>query len=299
MLRSLTSVCNNAMKQYRRTRPEASRDAVRRAKGILEGERLETGQRVGGGAIRPHPLLRGLERRSLLERQSKNGGGGLENLENLKKREDFLRAMAGFRPKETVFEAFGTGGGKDPGVLGQVDKGRTTNATRKTDSSAALAAMKNMRRQMRIARDKGSTLIVAGSANANAINGDVEDESVDVVAESLSDLLASKANDKVLLKLDISAPVEGKRRLSKAERKRLKKNQDQPSHQPMQHQETKKSKNLRGTDFRDEAFFIDDGFTAESSESVRSRQIEAAMQPSAASNQKEQPPQLFEWRKRC
>ena len=52
------------MKQYRRTRPEASRDAVRRAKGILEGERLETGQRVGGGAIRPHPLLRGLERRA-------------------------------------------------------------------------------------------------------------------------------------------------------------------------------------------------------------------------------------------
>jgi ATP-dependent RNA helicase DDX54/DBP10 len=287
MLRSLTRVCNNAMKQYRRTRPEASRDAVRRAKGILEGERLETGQRVGGGAIRPHPLLRGLERRSLFERQSKNGGGGLENLENLRKREDFLRAMAGFRPKETVFEAFGTGGGKDPGVLGQVDKGRTSNATRKTDSSAALAAMKNMRRQMRIARDKGSTLIVAGSANANAINGDVEqDKSVDVVAESLSGLLASKANDKVLLKLDISAPVEGKRHLSKAERKRLKKNQNQPSHQPMQHQETKKSKNLRGTDFRDEAFFIDDGFTAESSESARSRQIEAAMQPSAASNQK-------------
>ena len=186
--------------------------------------------------------------------------------------------MAGFRPKETVFEAFGTGGGKDPGVLGQVDKGRTSNATRKTDSSAALAAMKNMRRQMRIARDKGSTLIVAGSANANAINGDVEqDKSVDVVAESLSGLLASKANDKVLLKLDISAPVEGKRHLSKAERKRLKKNQNQPSHQPMQHQETKKSKNLRGTDFRDEAFFIDDGFTAESSESARSRQIEAAM----------------------
>jgi hypothetical protein len=49
-LRSLTKTCN-AMKQYRR-RTEASREAVRRAKAILEGDRQKSGQRLGGGSIR-------------------------------------------------------------------------------------------------------------------------------------------------------------------------------------------------------------------------------------------------------
>ena len=56
-LRALTKVCSNAMKQYRKTRIEPSREGIRRAKAILEGERLNTGQRLGGGSIPPHPLL--------------------------------------------------------------------------------------------------------------------------------------------------------------------------------------------------------------------------------------------------
>ena len=290
-LRALTRVCNNAMKQYRRTRPEASRDAVRRAKAILEGERLETGQRVGGGAIPPHPLLRGMERQRLLERRGEHGGG-LENLANLKKREDFLRAMAGFRPKETVFEAFGTGGGKDVGVVSHIDKGRTTSSTKKGDSGAALMAMKNMRRQMKIARDKGSALVIAGSANALALNKDMDEEKnrlrPSASAESSDVVEASEKQMKKkqgILDLPTIVPSEGKRRLSKAERKRLKNNPSLSSQQEAHH-ETQKSKNLRGTDFRDKTFFIDDGFTVDTAEAARSRQIEAAMQPSASLNQK-------------
>jgi ATP-dependent RNA helicase DDX54/DBP10 len=285
-LRALTKVCNNAMKQYRRTRPEASREAVRRAKAILEGDRLQTGQRVGGGAISPHPLLRGMERRRLLERKEKKQVGGLEDFENLKKREDFLRAMAGFRPKETVFEAFGTGAGKEIGVASHIDRGRTT--TKKNDSSSAMAAMKNMRRQMKMARDKGSALVVAGSVNAQAMNGDINVET-NVADTEASESPVSK--DKVTKKkalpiLPTPAPVEGKRHLSKAERKRLKKNPNLSSQQLSDTEHERKSKELRGTDFRDKAFFINDGFTVDSAEAARSRQIEAAMQPSAASNQR-------------
>jgi hypothetical protein len=64
MLRNLTKVCNNTMKQYRRSRPEASREGVRRAKAILEGEKeTGTGRRVltARGGIPSHPLLRWIE----------------------------------------------------------------------------------------------------------------------------------------------------------------------------------------------------------------------------------------------
>jgi ATP-dependent RNA helicase DDX54/DBP10 len=47
MLRNLIKVCNDAMKQYRRSQPEASREGVRRAKAIFEGEKeTGTGRRV-------------------------------------------------------------------------------------------------------------------------------------------------------------------------------------------------------------------------------------------------------------
>jgi ATP-dependent RNA helicase DDX54/DBP10 len=285
-LRALTKVCDNAMKQYRRTRPEASREAVRRAKAILEGERLQTGQRVGGGAISPHPLLLGMERRRLRERTETKQVGGLEDFENLKKREDFLRAMAVFRPKETVFEAFGTGAGKETGVASHIDRGRTT--TKKNDSSSAMAAMKNMRRQMKMARDKGSALVVAGSVNAQAMNGDIDVETNVSDTES-SELLGTKdtgTKKKAPLALLTPASIEGKRHLTKAERKRLKKNPNLSSQQLSGTDHERKSKELRGTDFRDTAFFINDGFTVDSAEAARSRQIEAAMQPSAASNQR-------------
>jgi hypothetical protein len=176
----LSRVCKNAMKQYRRTRPESSRDGVRRAKALLEGERLETGQRVGKGAIAPHPLLRGAELRQFhaMTSNKDNPEGSIGTLENLRKREEFLRAMSNFRPKETIFEAFATGKVKDVGVGSQIDKGRTT-MNKKNDSTAALLVMKNMRRQMRMARDKGSTLVIAGSANARETNGDLSEEDED------------------------------------------------------------------------------------------------------------------------
>ena len=288
-LRSLTKVCKNAMKQYRRTRTEASREGLRRAKAILEGERLQTGQRVGGGAIPTHPLLRGTERKkqALLLGDQVNQAGAIAGMDNVRKREEFLRAMSNFRPKETVFEAFATGGGKDVGIVSHIDKGRTTK-NKKHDSSGALTAMKSMRRQMRIARDKGTALVVAGSANALELNGDevADSEAHDKIDQEDGDELTSTKLQPVALanpahlSLQPEKSMEGKRRMSKAERRRLKRNPDAGSDRS---QIAPQKKEKKGADFRDPAFFIANDFASTTEEAARrSRQIEAVMQPSAS-----------------
>jgi ATP-dependent RNA helicase DDX54/DBP10 len=278
-LRSLTKTCKNAMKQYRRTRTEASREACRRSKAILEGDRLQTGQRVGcGGSIPPHPLLQGIERARQASGEVKLGKKlGIGGLDNIRKREDFLRALSNFRPKESVFEAFATGKSKDVGVVSHIDKGRTTSKN-KNDSSASLAAMKMMRRQMRMARDKGASLTVAGSANALEVNGDVveavegSDGEDDTLLPSAKRLKSSAA---------VAPPIEAKRRLSKAERRRLKNDPDAELEIPAKSQD-KPKKEMSGSDFRDPAFYMENNFTSNSEEAQRSRKIEASMQPSAA-----------------
>ena len=267
----------NAMKQYRKTRPEASREGVRRAKAILEGQKVETGQRVGGTSIPPHPLLRGLEMVQYEKDKEKGKIGTLNDLENVKKRQEFLQALSQFRPKESVFEAFATGGKKDAGIVSQVDRGRTTSSSKKNDSSFALTAMKNMRRQLRMARDKGSALVVAGSETAVEKNA----EKCSVDTDSEADDEEGNGKGSLAKKLSQPAPAvqEVKRRMSKAERRRLKKQ----GPKAIKVNEEKREKNMRGSDFRDPTFFIENDAVSNPEEAQRQRHIEAAMQPSAAS----------------
>jgi ATP-dependent RNA helicase DDX54/DBP10 len=290
-LRSLTKVCKNAMMQYRRTRSEASREGVRRAKAILEGERDESGRRIGKGAIPPHPLLRSMELSIHTRKLDANANIGLDSkLESLRQRDDFLRALSNFRPKESVFEAFATGKTKDTAVVSHIDKGRTTK-NKKNDSSAALTAMKNMRRQMHIARDKGTSLVVAGSADALTLNGEFE-------ANNMVDKRGDHHTDDVAFDdhspCDMGSGQDGsmkdvnRRRMSRVERKRLKKNQSVTSTTESDEKQTSssfpKERNLKhGTDFRDKEFFIDNDFSSSTMEADRSRRIEAAMQPSTSS----------------
>eukprot|EP00980_Cylindrotheca_fusiformis_P028267 scaffold22589_cov138-Cylindrotheca_fusiformis.AAC.30 len=272
-MRALFKTCSNSMKQYRRTRPEASGQGMRRSKALLEGRKMETGERVGGTAIPPHPFLKGLELEQYEEDKKKGKIGKLNDLENMRKRQEFLQAVSQFRPKETVFEAFATGGGKEAGIIGQVDKGRTTASTRRNDSSFALTAMKNMRRQVRMARDKGSALVVAGSEMA------VEREGGDTMEMKESESVSTRSqplNERAVSSQETTSAVTSKRRLSKAERRRLKKN---PS-ADLPVNSLKKKKEDR--DFRDPAFFIESDAATNSEEANRQRHIEAAMQPSAA-----------------
>jgi ATP-dependent RNA helicase DDX54/DBP10 len=282
-MKSLSRVCVNAMKQYRKTRPEASKEGVRRAKAILEGRKLRTGERVGGAAIPPHPLLRGLEVQKYEQDKSNGKIGSLNDLENIRKRQEFLKAVSQFRPKETVFEAFATGGGKETGVLSQVDKGRTTISSKKNDSSFALTAMKNMRRQMRMARDKGSSLVVAGGAFTE--HGENEDGN-DIVDDEESSSDAENDDGQSKRPLTVSMPLHTSRsRLSKAERRRLKKDPTVASASTTQSSE-KKRKNMRGADFRDSTYFIESDVVGNPEEAFRQRTVEAAMQPSAANSMK-------------
>lgn len=285
-MRALSKVCTNAMKQYRKTRPEASREGVRRAKAILEGVKIETGERVNGTSIPPHPLLEGLEREHYERQKDKGKIGTWNDLENQKKRQEFLLAMSRLRPKETVFEAFATGGGKETGVGSQVDKGRTTVSSKKNDSSFALSAMKRMRRQMRMARDKGSALVVAGSQNALDQNDEggittiKEDQGGAESEGSPEHQVKASLIDSITGTTEAVAPT--RRRLSKAERKQLKKDPSVIDSLI----ETKKTKPTRETDFRDHAFFIETNAVKNPEESQRQQQVEAAMQPSAANSVK-------------
>ena len=338
-LRNMTKVCNNgklsnlqyhvavlllfipdflaspAMKQYRRSRPEASREGVRRAKALLEGEKeTGTGRRVlnARGGIPSHPLLRKIEVEKLVaslghssdpingklpsaKQKEEHEEMAKKKMIDLQKRQDFLRAMANFRPKETVFEAFATGGQKDMIYNSQVDK--CANG-----SAAAIHAMKSMRRQMKIARDKGSALVIAGSKSAQELNGEMDEAELDQAELDKSAEIQylgnheddeAPANESIQMQPQSmmshtkpqAAKAEGKRRLSKAERKKMKKD---PNYKPedsavsAQH----KSKAKRGADFRDDIHFIDNDITHDTAAAARSRQMEAAMQPSASSSAK-------------
>lgn len=91
---NLKRVCQNAMKQYRKSRPDASKSAMRRSKHILDQFLAQNF----------HPIFRYTE-------QERMKGEGKEKAEDIMKRQEFLKAMANFRPKETVFEAFSSGSG--------------------------------------------------------------------------------------------------------------------------------------------------------------------------------------------
>ncbi len=258
------------------------------------------------GGIPTHPMLRQIE----IDRLTATVGNSTDTSDNprtqemakkkmndLQKRQEFLRAMSNFRPKETVFEAFATGGQKDLIYSSQVDK-------HKSGSAAALVAMKNMRRQMKMARHKGSSLVVAGSAVAQELNGDVVVDDQDPVADEMMDVGDDADDDKNVAQQDTGDTsgsstqpnmVESKRRMSKAERKKRKKN---PNYKPSldSHDDevkahdglasSKRAKTKRGSDFRDEANFIDNKVIPDTAAAARERQMEAAMQPSASNSAK-------------
>ena len=291
-LRSMTRVCTNAMKQYRRTRPEASRAAVRRAKAILEGDATETGQRQGS-TIFPHPLLKGVE----VRRRPVGGDGGSQSAladdANLAARDEFLQHLSKHRPKETVFEAFATHGKRTNGVVSHVDRGRTTSVPKGAASQqAALRAMKDMRRQMRIQHGTAGSLTVAGSATATSVtepsSGEASMMSTDVgnhgtITTKDVDVVDPEPLQRVV-SVQTPKPSQSKKRLSKAERKRMKKGGKDPSGKAAKSNELQRAKTKRGADFRDDAHFIgNEPSEIVKAEENRERLVEAAMQPSSAS----------------
>lgn len=234
----LQRVCKNSWKQYIRTRPEASREAVRKAKALLEGAKLKTGQRVRESSLQAHPLFR-------------------DETESVD-RQEWLAAVASYRPKETIFEA---GKRRVDQVVSHVDKGRTSS--KRPSGESALLAMRDMRRQMRIVRDQ--SCVVAGSELADELNNKVEEEE-EVVEDEHEE---TKPEPKP------QQPDYSKRRMSKAERKRLKKGAASATSSTAAVTFSKPAKTMRGHDFRDENFYVSDEID------LKERRIEAALQPNA------------------
>jgi ATP-dependent RNA helicase DDX54/DBP10 len=280
-LRSLSRVCDNAMKQYRRTRVDASREAVRMAKKLLEGgpknqkdDDYNDVLVTAAGGIPPHPLfLTDVHIQNTHERD----------------RQDFLREIACFRPKETVFEAFASATGKktNSGLVSHIDRGRTTSKKNSGESSSlALLAMKDMRRQMRIVRDKGS-LVVAGSSSdpgREPNDDDVDDDQNDSEEMDDDNIHDTMASSKPVI-------IENKRRLSKAERRRAKKNPDQKMSEALSspqttmddHGASKKVVKRGAADFRDPGYYMDNDYTTTNSEDAqRARRLEAVLHPGAS-----------------
>lgn len=136
---------------------------------------------------------------------------------------------------------------------------------------------------MRMVRDKGTTLVVAGSEAA--FGGDENDDSMNGGGEETTSPSAAckPTNSKTA-----TPAIQSKARMSKAERRRLKKNPNAAttSHSSNYQHKEKRKKNMRGRDFRDTTFFIENDFASNSEEAQRQRQVEAAMQPSAANSMK-------------
>jgi len=119
---SLIRTAKNGMKQYKRSRPDPSREGVRRSKDLLHMP------------IPPHPLLAYVEhcklekmRTSMSEIRGMSGAATntkttVGSADDYIKRSEFLTAMSTFRPKETIFEAGARAAGSN--VAGQIDKGR-------------------------------------------------------------------------------------------------------------------------------------------------------------------------------
>ena len=90
-LQLLAKTCSNAMKQYRRSRPEASKSAVRTAKVMLSQP------------IPPHPLL--------AHEVTCNSVKSNQNIEEIMARENFLLNLRKLKCKETIFESMAKDGG--------------------------------------------------------------------------------------------------------------------------------------------------------------------------------------------
>jgi len=257
--------CKNAEKQYKRSRPEASREGIKKGKELL-----------AKFPIPPHPFLARIEE-ELMEVLREKGTVG--SSQQVKERDDFLKAMASFRPKETIFEARATQGGSTQ--AGQVDKGRNTG----TVMGGTKDIMKSMRREMKVVKNKGS-LMVAGSKLANEENGDFTglDDENDVDVDVDVDVDDENDNDDeydIIPEALPKPPPQQKKRMSKAERKKLKKNggiaveslgvESSSSSSSSPAKSSKKSKN-----FRDPENYID----LERNFDQRAADVEAALQPS-------------------
>jgi len=153
--------------------------------------------------------------------------------------------------------------------MGSIDRTRNLNSS----GNNSFAIMKAMRRQMKLANGK-NTLVIAGSDAAKLQNGELSSTENDQVPKGQKGGMVDIENSNPV---QTSLPLlEQKKRLSKAERKRLKSGKGLPEDDILKKEKTKNKK-----DYRDENFYI--SFDDSSAKVTnRERHMEAQLLPSAS-----------------
>lgn len=265
-------VCENAMKQFRRTRNEATRGGVKMARDIAKKN----------GIARIHPLIMGCD--------PKNCSSAVIDKAN------FVKHLQTFRPSQTVFETgigFGTGSqaAKNVGKKG-------------TKEMHGVEVMKALRREVYSSLDRNKSKVAAAMAAAadhlNASNGVASNEIKDGHADDDSHS-ANHEDDEDLFPetdefdLEVSDNEEGGEeegqakdntvRVSRAARKKMKKHGVLPTPSAAAASSGDSGLEVEGSGhvdgagdkFRDSKFYMSYG-----TENVQSSYVEAALQPQSA-----------------
>ncbi len=250
-------ICENAMKQYRRTRNEATKPGVKLAKEVTK--KIEI--------LHIHPLIMGCDARNCSDL--------------VIEKSNFVKHLQTFRPAQTVFETgigFGTGA--------QAIKGVNKKGSKEAHGADV---MKALRRELRGALERSRPAASAQeeeedeeeSDGRSASEGDDgEADSVDMIPET--DEFEEEDGDTVEEEAGTGAiatsfhadsiPSSGKPRLSKAARKKAKKNGGALAEETNYFNNQEES-DTKG-DFKDSKYYMSYG-----TENETKNYIESSLQP--------------------
>lgn len=193
-VRMLTRVCDNAMKQYRRTRQEASKSGVKLAKQIVKQNKI----------VNIHPLLVGMD--------------PVRANDEMIEKSNFIRQLQTFRPEQTVFETgigTSTGNIKKQSIL-KDGKGASMMKELRRAMAPALERLKSKKEHMEEEEEKDEfddDVLEMQNDEFDVNDDDQSDgESVEEISEDEQHREVEEADEQ---------PV--KKRITAAERKKLKK----------------------------------------------------------------------------
>lgn len=174
------------MKQYRRTRTEASKDGVKAAKAIIKNKELRV----------IHPLIKGCDPKRCEA--------------SIIQKADFIQQLQTFRPSQTVFE---TGIGTS-----------THQAVKNIKDSVGANAMRAFRKQVRSALERTKVKATIYD-HLDALEGEEEDvETVQPLRDEYDDEDEEHGNDDMMAENEEVEVQEQKPRISRALKKKLKRN---------------------------------------------------------------------------
>lgn len=247
VLTSLWRVCENAMKQYRRTRPDPSKAAIRRAKALVGAEE---------GDMHIHPLLLGSDPKRM------TAGGGLESL---RAKEEMVKMLQGLRPQQTVLEVQRIDAGSlYKGLpVGERNRAVAGMGGAKSDVEAGIKVMRAIRKEHGSAIKRKREKMANKQSQRAGLEREVDGEASEENASMVDCSRADKDRGEHQCEAQPRPSGSDKAKLSKAARRRLKKSAADtldPGEHKMS-QDLNGKRDLRAKDYKDPNHFIEYGVT--------------------------------------